>query len=294
LHVDVGIMVFNEEKNIIKLLASLSNQKLEDVVIEKIVVVSSGSTDRTNTLILDYQERKDNRVQLITQDKRVGKPSAINEFLKNSAEEIVVISSGDIIFNKQAIEKLSSPFYDKAVGMTSVFPVPVNKNCGFMDFVATMHWKMHNTLNRHGESIAFRKKLVGSLPPSVVADEAYVEALIQRKQMKAVHVRDAIVFNKGPETPYEFLKQIKRHFLGHLQLEFEFHYSVSSMTKNGINNILRELIVISIDNPGKALYCFGYLSLEFLGRILGTLSLVFGKKDPVLWEIARSTKSLTN
>jgi biofilm PGA synthesis N-glycosyltransferase PgaC len=294
LHVDVGIMVFNEEKNITKLLESLSNQKLEDIVINKIVVVSSGSTDRTNALVLDARERKDNRVNLIIQDRRAGKPSAINEFLRNTAEEVVVISSGDIIFGEKTIENLSLPFCDKTIGMTSVFPVPVNKNGGFMDFVATMHWKMHNTLNRHGESIAFRKKLVGPLPPSVVADEAYVEAVIQRRKMKAVHVRDAVVFNKGPETPYEFLRQIKRHFLGHLQLEFEFHYSVSSMTKNGINNILRELIVISIDNPGKALYCFGYLSLEFLGRILGTLSLVFGKKDPVLWEIARSTKSLTN
>lgn len=291
MHVDVGITVYNEEKNITKLLESLSNQKSEDIVIDKIIVVSSGSTDTTDELVSDYRE-KDDRVYLLTQDKRVGKPSAINEFLKKSAKEVVVISSGDIIFDERAIEKLSLPFYDKMIGMTSVFPVPVNKNGGFMDFVATMHWKMHNTLNRHGESIAFRKKLVGFLPPSVVADEAYVEAVIQRKKMKVVHVRDAVVFNKGPETLCEFLKQIKRHFLGHLQLEFEFHYSVSSMTKNGISNILRELIVVSIADPGKVPYCFGYLSLEFLGRILGTFSLIFGKKNPVLWEIARSTKSL--
>ena len=294
MHVDVGVMVYNEEKNIIKLLESLANQKLENVVIDKIVVVSSGSTDRTNALVLEYGERKDNRVELITQGKRVGKPSAINEFLKNSTTDIVIISSGDVIFDDRTIEQLSFPFHDKTIGMTSVFPVPVNKKDGFMGFVANMHWKMHNTLNRHGESIAFRKKLVGYLPSSVVADEAYVEAVIQKKKMKAVHVKGAVVFNKGPETVYEFLKQIKRHFLGHLQLEFEFHYSVSSMTKSGINSTLRELLALSIAEPSKIPYCFGYLSLEFLGRILGTLSLVFGKKNPVLWEIARSTKSLKN
>lgn len=289
--VDIGIMVYNEEKNIVNLLESLSSQKLEDVVIDKIVVVSSGSTDRTNELVLDYQ-KKDNRVCLITQDKRVGKPSAINEFLKNSKKEVVVISSGDIIFDEKAIEHLSVPFRDRNVGMTSVFPVPVNKNDGFMGFVANTHWKMHNVLGRHGESIGFRKSLIGSLPPSVVADEAYVEAVIRGKRLKAVHVKDAVVFNKGPETLREFLKQIRRHFFGHLQLEFELHYSVSSMTRNGISSVLKELVGLSFTDPSKTLYCFGYLSLEFLGRILGIFNLVFGKKNPVLWDIACSTKSL--
>jgi len=290
--IDVGIMVYNEEKNIVNLLESLSNQELEDVAIDKIVVVSSGSTDRTNELVLDYQ-KKDNRVCLITQDKRVGKPSAINEFLKDSEKEVVVISSGDIIFDEKTIEHLIVPFQNKTIGMTSVFPVPVNKNDGFMDFVANMHWKMHNILSRHGESIAFRKSLVGSLPPNVVADEAFVEAIVRKKGLKAVHVKNAVVLNKGPETLHEFLKQIRRHFFGHLQLEFELHYSVSSMTRKGINSILKELIDLSITDPSKTLYCFGYLSLEFLGRILGTLNLVFGKKNPVLWDIACSTKSLT-
>jgi biofilm PGA synthesis N-glycosyltransferase PgaC len=292
IEVDVGIMAYNEEKNITNLLESLSAQELEDVIIDKIVVVSSGSSDKTNELVLDYQ-KKDYRVRLITQDKRVGKPSAINEFLRNSEKKIVVVSSGDIIFDQKTIEHLVVPFRDRTVGMTSVSPVPVNKNNGFMGFVANMHWKMHNVLNRHGESIAFRKSLIKSLPPTVIADEAYVEAVVRKKKLKAVHVKNAIVFNKGPEAPHEFLKQIRRHFFGHLQLELELHYQVSSMTRNGISSILKELVGLSINDPSKTPYCLGYLSLEFLGRILGALNLIFGK-NPILWEIASSTKSLTS
>lgn len=293
LDVDVGIMVYNEEKNIINLLESLSNQKTKNAIIDRIVVVSSGSTDRTNELVSDYQ-KKDSRVSLITQDKRTGKPSAINEFLKNSRNDVVVISSGDVIFDERTIERLAVPFREPTVGMTSVCPVPVNKNDGFMGFVANMHWKMHNALSRHGESIAFRKSLVGYLPPAVVADEAYVEAVIRKRKLDTVHVKDAVVFNKGPETLPEFLRQIKRHFFGHLQLELELHYSVSSMTKNGISSILKELIELSITDPAKTPYCFGYLCLELLGRMLGTLTLVLNRKNPVLWDIACSTKNLTN
>jgi glycosyltransferase involved in cell wall biosynthesis len=291
--VDVGITVYNEERNITNLLKSLSAQELEDVVIDKIVVVSSGSTDRTNELVLDHR-KKDNRVCLITQDKRLGKPSAINEFLKISEKEVVVVSSGDIIFDDRTVEHLIVPFQDKTVGLTSVFPVPVNKNDGLMGFAAKMHWKMHNILNRHGESIAFRKNLLGALPVTVVADEAYVEAITRRKKLKAVHVKDAIIFNKGPENPREFLKQIKRHFFGHLQLELELNYQVSSMTRNGMHSVLNELVGLSISDPSKTPYCFGYVFLEFLGRILGTFNLIFGKKNLVLWEIAGSTKSLTS
>jgi glycosyltransferase involved in cell wall biosynthesis len=291
LHVDVGIIVYNEEKNIIKLLESLSNQKLKNCVIDKIFVVSSGSTDKTNELVLKYKE-KDNRVYLLTQNKRQGKPSAINEFLKNSKKDIVVISSGDLIFSPEALENLIAPFRDKTVGMTSAFPVPINENKGFMGFVANMHWKMHNLLNRHGESISFRKNLVKYIPCAIVADEAYVESVVKKKENKVVHVKDAVVFNKGPETIPEFLKQTRRHFFGHLQLKFELHYSVSSMTKKGINNILKELVMRLVTNSREIPYCLGYLFLETLGRILGTFDFVFGKRNYVLWEIAQSTKSL--
>lgn len=291
MHIDIGITVYNEENNIVKLLRSLTNQRLRDVEIDKVFVVSSGSTDKTNVLVTDYR-KIDNRVHLIAQDKREGKPAAINEFLRNSTKEIVVVTSGDIIFHKNAIERLTAPFIDETVGMASVYPVPTNENDDFMGFVAVMHWELHNILERHGESIAFRKDLVKHIPITVVADEAYIEVTVQRKKLKVVHVKDAIVFNKGPETPREFLKQISRHFLGHLQLEFKLHYSVSSMTTKGIISVLRELTVLSIKKPSKLPYCFGYLYLEILGRMMGTFDFVLGNKNPVMWDIAQSTKSL--
>lgn len=285
-------MVYNEEKNIIDLLESISNQKLRNIIVEKIIVVSSGSTDRTSELVLKYRT-KDGRACLLVQDEREGKPSAINKFLKNSTEDIVIMSSGDVIFGERTVEKLITLFRDKTIGMTSTSPVPTNKNEGFMGFVASTHWKMHNILGRHGESVAFRKSLVGFIPTNVVADEAYVEVMVQRSGLKVVHVNDAIILNKGPETSPEFLKQIRRHFLGHLQLEFGFHYSVSSMTKRGISDVLRELIMLSVNNLDKIPYCLGYLSLEMLGRILGTFDFILGKRNPVLWDMVRSTKSLS-
>ena len=47
LRVTIGIPAYNEENNIIPLLTSLVNQKTSQVVVEKIIVMSDGSSDNT-------------------------------------------------------------------------------------------------------------------------------------------------------------------------------------------------------------------------------------------------------
>ena len=51
--------------------------------------------------------------------------------------------------------------------------------------------------------------------------------------------------------------------------------------------------MLSVNNLDKIPYCLGYLSLEMLGRILGTFDFILGKRNPVLWDMVRSTKSLS-
>ena len=106
--VSIGVIVRNEEKNILNLLQSLSIQELNDFVIDEIIVVSSSSKDETDRFVCNYGE-KNSRVRLVVQDIAKGKTSGINEFLKKSKNEIVIISSGDVIFNERTIQNLVSP-----------------------------------------------------------------------------------------------------------------------------------------------------------------------------------------
>jgi glycosyltransferase involved in cell wall biosynthesis len=64
--VSIGIPAYNEEKNIGRLLTAILNQKTYNVEIDQIVVVSSGSTDKTDTIVEDFT-RKDSRIVLIRQ-----------------------------------------------------------------------------------------------------------------------------------------------------------------------------------------------------------------------------------
>src|SRR5258708_3253617 len=111
LTITIGIPIYNEEKNILKLLKSLLRQKIVQGELEKILVLSDGSTDATDKLVASV---KDFRVELISDGKRKGKPVRINELFRTTTSDIVVILDGDIIItSQQVINSLITPFATK-------------------------------------------------------------------------------------------------------------------------------------------------------------------------------------
>src|SRR3989344_3653596 len=143
--VSIGVCAYNEEKNIKKLLTSLINQKTNKIKIDEIFVVSSACTDNTNNIVREY-EKKDKRIKLIDQKEREGKSSAINLFLKNAKNEVLVLESGDTVPDKNTVEKLCLPFLDPIIGMTGTRPVPINKSNDFMGFVVNFFWELHHEI----------------------------------------------------------------------------------------------------------------------------------------------------
>lgn len=285
--ISIGICVYNEGKNIGNLLESLMQQELKNHAITEIIVVSSGSTDNTDKIVEEFSN-KDNRIKLIRQKKREGKASAVNVFLEKSKEEIVVSSSGDVIFDKNCVENLIRPFDDSKVGMTSVNPIPKNDFRSFMGYAAHMNWTLHNKLGMHGEVIAFRKSLVGKLPHDIAVDEAWVESAISMKGYKAFHVDDAIVYNKGPENISDYFKQRRRNYAGHLDLKKRTSYQVSSINTLQVFKIfLKE----ALNELTKFHFLTRYIILELFVRLLGWWDFM-KKRDILIWDIAESTKEV--
>ncbi|HCX60216.1 MAG TPA: hypothetical protein DG355_06085, partial [Candidatus Cloacimonas sp.] len=119
----IGVFAHNEEANILHLLKALSAQKLDRAQIKEIIVVSSASTDKTDDLVRQYA-LEDPRLKLFTQAKREGKSSAINLFIENSTEPILVVISGDVIPTEHTIELLVSSFSDPQTGASGGRPLP--------------------------------------------------------------------------------------------------------------------------------------------------------------------------
>jgi len=291
----IGIFAYNEEKNIGKLLEAILNQELHQVEIEEIFVVGDGCTDKTIPIAEEFA-KKDRRIKVLVQEKRGGKASAVNLFLKVAKNEILVMESADTLPEKNTVENLVKPFSDQKVGMVGVRPVPVDNPKTFMGYTAHLLWELHHQISleepKMGEMVAFRK-IFEKIPPTAV-DEACIEGFIKSKGYKIVYQPKAIIYNKGPETISDFLRQRRRIYWGHLHLKDKTGYRVSTI------NLFKTFISLFkittrpglVDRGRKIIYLPGAIFLEALGRFLGWWDYKISKKNHIVWDIAKSTKKL--
>ena len=287
----IGIMAYNEERNIERLLEAVTTQELINVEIRRIIVVSSGSTDRTDRIVAEWAERHP-LVELVVQSERRGKSAAINVFLERAEGDVFVLESGDTVPAANCIERMVAPFEDPEVGMAGGRPTPVDDPETFMGFVVQMLWRLHHKLAlkspKLGEMVAFRS-FVHEIPSESAVDEASIEAIVTERGLRLVYVPEAVVYNKGASTVGDFLKQRRRIYAGHLWLEREQSYKVSTKNVGGILGVL-------VDDlewyPRAVAWTIGGIWLEFVGRILGLVDFYILKKNPYTWEVAESTKDL--
>jgi len=297
----IGVFAYNEEKNIGSLLDALLNQELNQVEIDEIFVVASGCTDKTVSFAQEFekkdptpeqiQHRADPRVKVLVQEKREGKYSAINLFLKNAKNEILVMESGDTIPDKNAVERLVFPFSDSKTGMTGAKPVPIDNPNTFLGFTTNLLWDLHHQIclenPKMGEMVAFRK-VISEIPP-IAMDEATIEYLIKDKGYKVIYVPEAIVYNKGPETISDFLKQRRRNFAGHLHLKEKFGYEVSTLNPFKVFSLILKNFKLDLRH---LLFTPFSIFLEGLGRFLGWWDYRIKKKDYVIWDLASTARKV--
>lgn len=287
----VGITAHNEEANIAQIIEAMRDQRLHTVEIVEIIVVASGCTDRTVDIVREYMAEEP-RVQLYIQEKREGKTSAINVFLKHAKASICVLESGDTVPHEDAIENMVRMFNDPAVGMTGAHKVPVNMPEHIIGFLSHLRLKMEHQLSleipRLGELIAFRK-VFDQIPPDVAMDEAFVEALVVRQGLQVRYAPDAVVFNMGPETLRDFVKQRRRNHAGHLHLKAKYGYEVSSMGAPRLAKLALEEVWGAL----RLIWILGVLAaVEGYSRLLGWWDYRVHKRTHVVWDIAWTTKEV--
>ncbi len=84
--------------------------------------------------------------------------------------------------------------------------------------------------------IAFRK-VFDRIPPDVAMDEAFVEALVVKRGMQVRYAPDAIVYNTGPDSIRDFVRQRRRNHAGHLYLKSKYGYAVSSIQNTRVAKV---------------------------------------------------------
>ncbi|OQX66196.1 MAG: hypothetical protein B5M55_00745 [Desulfococcus sp. 4484_242] len=290
LDLSIGIMAYNEEEGIGRLLDALLKQKLVHANLKEIIVVASGCTDRTEAVVRDFI-KQDPRIHLIVQTRRKGKASAVNRFLAVASGHICILESADTVPEPGAINRLTAPFVLPEVGMTGGRPIPINSVNTFMGYAGHLLWSLHHAVSltnpKLGELVAFRN-VVREIPEDTAVDEASIEAILTKTGYKLCYVPEAVVRNKGPETVRDFLRQRRRIAAGHAYLFRKHGYRVSTSRLTGI---LKMAIRYQSWCMKHILWTLGTACLELTARVLGTIDVYARKHAPAIWDISLSTKS---
>jgi poly-beta-1,6-N-acetyl-D-glucosamine synthase len=285
----VGIMAYNEEANIADAIGAILGQKLGSGHIAELIVVASGCEDRTVPIVSDIISY-DPRVRLIEQESREGKASAINLFIGAATAPVLLMVSADVLVEDGTIDALLRHFEDPGVGMVGGHPIPVNGETTFLGHAVHLQWRLHDRIAREepklGEIVAFRN-VVPSIPNDTAVDEISIQALITQLGYQLVYEPEAIVYNRGPATVRDWLRQRRRIYAGHLQIVEQQGYAASTMKPS---RVLRALVGSgSFGGPRTLVWSIGTVGLEATARALGRYDLARRRPQHV-WEMCPTTK----
>jgi poly-beta-1,6-N-acetyl-D-glucosamine synthase len=287
----VGVMAYNEEASIAASIESILAQAQQptECAIDELIVVASGCEDRTVAIVAEIAER-DRRVRVIEQPQREGKASAINLFLAAARSPVLVMVSADVLLEDGTLDALLRHFDDPSVGMVGGHPTPVNEETTFLGHAVHLQWRLHDRLAREtpklGEIVAFRN-VVSSIPLDTAVDEISIQALTTQLGYKLVYEPQAVVYNRGPATVADFLRQRRRIYAGHLQIREQQGYAASTMSSGRIGRAL--LKSGSFESPRAALWTTGTVGLEAVARALGHYDFV-RRRSHQTWEVSTTTK----
>ena len=285
----VGIMAYNEEANIADAIGTILGQDLHSSHIAELIVVASGCEDATVAIVSDIAGR-DPRVRLIDQPQREGKASAINLFLATATSPVMLMVSADVLVEDGTIDALLRHFDDPGVGMVGGHPIPVNHETTFLGHAVHLQWRMHDRIARDtpklGEIVAFRN-VVPSIPTDTAVDEISIQALVEQLGYRLVYDPQAIVYNRGPTTVRDFLRQRRRIYAGHLRIADQQGYPAPTMNSARLlRTLLRSGAFMS---PRGAVWTMGTVALEATARGLGHYD-VMRRRPQHVWEMCATTK----
>ena len=217
--VSIGIPAYNEEANIKKLLTSLLQQKQGSFVLEKIIVVSDGSSDNTVT---EANSINDPRVIVVDSKERKGQAARQNEILEMFEGDILVLLNADMLPRDLYLENMVEPFSKiENLGLVSNRVVPldavtfIEKVINFsirLKFRMLEGWRGGDNIYMcRGASRAFSKELASELRfGETVAEDAFSYLFNKSKGYKFFYSKEAIVNYRSPQTLTDHKKQSVR------------------------------------------------------------------------------------
>jgi cellulose synthase/poly-beta-1,6-N-acetylglucosamine synthase-like glycosyltransferase len=264
------IAAYNEEKEIGRKLENILSLDYPRERLE-VIIASDGSSDRTNAIVQNYEDRGIKLLAL----PRLGKAGALNAAAAASTGEILVFSDANSMYAADALRALARPFADVKVGGVAGNQCYLKKKemnsvgageHSYWDFDRIMKQfesSAGNTISATGAIYAIRRSLFEPVQEGVT-DDFFTSTSVIAKGDRLVFAPDAIAYESVAGTS---------------KTEFGRKVRVITRGLRGVFIARRQLL-----NPFRyGFYAIQLFSHKALRRLVVFLLLLLFLVNPFLW-----------
>lgn len=296
--VTIGIPAYNESKNISFLLDSILKQEIKDFILEKIIVLSDGSTDDTDLKVKKISDRNKN-VFHIKENLRLGKNRRLIQLYRLNTSDIFIQFDGDIMLNDtKVISKLVNGFSDENVAVVSANGQPIKGTTFIEKLINTLSriWYMaiedinngDNIYNSYSCALALKRDFAKTLKfyPEIISIGRYIYCVLKQKGLSFKYLDNAVIYYRSPTNLYDYKLQSSRNFDEKDKFVDLFGGWVKDLYDIPKSKKTLSLIKNFISNPIYVLLAIAFLNYA---KLLDPV-----KNETVgsqTWEVAKSTKN---
>ena len=153
LQVAIIICALNEEKNINNLLSDLLVQNTKGFDLNKILVISDGSTDKTVEIVNSFKSKT---IEVVNHKDRRGKAARLEEAFKKLQEDVFVVLDADVaLAHKNVVLEMVLPFLkNQSLGMVGGNSQPF-KEGNFLQNSIASSFRVYSNLREKYNSLSF-------------------------------------------------------------------------------------------------------------------------------------------
>lgn len=216
--VSIIIACYNEEAFIGEKIISFLDSE-EWIEGSELFVVSGGSTDGTNRVLEEFQNRKN--VHLLIYKERLTKIAAVNLAVAQSRNEILVFSDCRQRMKRGSVKKLIAHFHDESIGTVSstLMDGKAGRRSSFvramLNSIAIRQSVHGSSLNLFGALYAQRKSVYKTIPTDILFDDLFVVVSTLAQGKRLIQEKEAVIYDVYFDTYYtkERIERLTRGLL---------------------------------------------------------------------------------
>jgi len=304
--ITILLTVHNEERNIKDRINNLLEQEFDEDLCE-ILVASDGSTDRTNEIVIKFNNP---RIKLFESPKQLGKTGTQNLAIQYAKGDVIVFTDASTRFDKMFLKNTSEYFSNPNVGAVDGHLLFISEDGNILSKSHNYFWQYELSLREtesnlgilavaSGACLAIRSSCFRNMDSSI-GEDCIVPLDVVRQKYRVVHASNALAYDKIENKPNREFRSRIRMTLRNWQGTWSFPALLNPMLNPGIawslwsHKILRWLspffiIILTVSSLGGVIQ--GNLFLLSVGIVLvilytlafcGLIMKKLGRKVPVI------------